>query len=165
LRLISNCRWSPRKAHKRGCHNVKRGLSKEKVCVFTARDRGNQDFEARAGFGSINGKWLEDNLTDMVAKDAILVTDGHRSYNYFCRKTGIEHVIVKSSDGERRHGPYHIQHINSYHSRLRNFIIGRFHGVATKYLDHYLAWSQELEKKVIPSSSRLLLIAIGQINQ
>lgn len=161
---MKGSRHLSRKAHKRGGDDAPRGLSKEKVCVFTARDRGNQDFEANAGFGSLSGKWLEEKFTKLVAKDAVLVTDGHRSYDYFCNKTGIEHIIVKNRAGERSKGCYHIQHINSYHHRLREFIIGRFHGVATKYLQHYLSWSHELEKRVIPSSSKLLLIAIGQIN-
>jgi len=161
---MKGSRHLPRKAHKRGGDAAPRGLSKDKVCVFTACDRSNHDFETRAGFGSISGKWLEDNFAKLVAKDAILVTDGHQSYNYLCKKTNTAHVIVKDKRGERSHGCYHIQHINGYHQRLRGFIIGKFHGVATKYLEHYLAWSHELEKKVVPSSSKLLLISIGQID-
>jgi transposase-like protein len=154
----------PRRAHKRGGDGAKRGLSKEKVCVFTACDRSNHDFEAKAGLGSISGKWLEENFSSLVAKDAILVTDGHKSYEYFCRKNATDHVVVKNKPGKRSYGCYHIQHINGYHHRLRGFIIGKFHGVATKYLEHYLSWSHELEKKKTPSASELLLIAIGHIN-
>jgi len=154
-----------RKPHKRGGDAAPRGLSKEKVCVFTACDRADQDFEAKAGLGSISGKWLENTFTPLVAKDAILVTDGHKSYDYFCRKSNTEHIVVKNKLGERVKGCYHTQHINGYHHRLREFIISRFHGVATKYLEHYLSWKHELEKRVIPSSSQLLLIAIGQINR
>jgi transposase-like protein len=161
---MKGSRHLKRKPHKRGGDAAPRGLSKDKVCVFTACDRAGQDFEAKAGLGSITGKWLENQFTNLVAKDAVLVTDGHKSYEYFCKKTKMEHIVVKNKIGQRARGCYHTQHINGYHHRLRDFIIGRFHGVATKYLDHYLSWKHELEKKVIPSSSKLLLIAIGQIN-
>jgi hypothetical protein len=34
---------------------------------------------------------------------------------------------------------FHIQGVNSYHQRLKGWI-QRFHGVATKYLHHYVGW-------------------------
>lgn len=39
---------------------------------------------------------------------------------------------------------FHIQNVNAYHSRLKAWI-GRFHGVATKYLDHYLGWFRYMD--------------------
>lgn len=43
------------------------------------------------------------------------------------------------SDGKvRTKGLYHIQNVNSYHSKLKRWI-QRFNGVATKYLYNYLA--------------------------
>jgi hypothetical protein len=39
---------------------------------------------------------------------------------------------------------YHIQNVNSYDSRLKNWMI-RFNCVATKYLENYLGWRRELE--------------------
>ena len=41
-------------------------------------------------------------------------------------------------------GVYHIQNANAYHSRLKEWM-RRFHGVATKYLDHYLGWRRMIE--------------------
>jgi hypothetical protein len=43
-------------------------------------------------------------------------------------------------------GVYHIQNVNSYQSRLKRWI-DRFNGVATKYLQHYLAWFRYLDSK------------------
>ncbi len=161
---MKGSRHLPRKAHKRGNDSIDNGFSRDKVCVFTACDRSDHDYEARAGFGVLSGEWLEEKFTQLIADDAVLVTDSHKSYEYFCRKSGREHVVVKNKSAEQSSSCYHIQHINSYHQRLRDFIIGKFHGVATKYLDHYLSWSHELEKKIPPSPSELLLIAVGQIN-
>jgi len=42
-------------------------------------------------------------------------------------------------------GSYHIQNINSYHSRLKGWM-HRFYGVATKNLDNYLGWHRMLDK-------------------
>jgi len=39
---------------------------------------------------------------------------------------------------------FHVQNVNAYDSRL-NGGITRFHGVATKYLDHYLGWQRWLD--------------------
>jgi hypothetical protein len=41
-------------------------------------------------------------------------------------------------------GLYHIQNVNNYPGRLKQWI-ERFKGVATKYLNHYLALFQFLE--------------------
>ncbi|MGE5599373.1 MAG: hypothetical protein ACM3XS_08335, partial [Bacteroidota bacterium] len=43
------------------------------------------------------------------------------------------------------HGIYHIQSVNSYHSRLKTWV-RRFNGVATKYLLNYLIWHEHLDE-------------------
>ena len=56
------------------------------------------------------------------------------------KKKAFEHYRIKSNDGKHViKGLYHIQNVNSLHSQLKQFI-NRFKGVATKYLDNYLAW-------------------------
>ena len=42
-------------------------------------------------------------------------------------------------------GVFHIQNVNAYDSRLKTWM-RRFHGVATKYLEHYLGWRRLLER-------------------
>jgi hypothetical protein len=59
-------------------------------------------------------------------------------------------------------GVYHIQNVNAYDSRLKNWI-RRFHGVATKYLDSYLGWFRTLDRSTtsgLPPAS-LLGLALG----
>ncbi|MCP4297991.1 MAG: IS1595 family transposase, partial [Proteobacteria bacterium] len=141
-----------------------RGLSKEKVCVFTACDRSNQDIQVVAGRGPVRRSWLKTNFLPVIAKDAVLVTDGHKSYQFIEKEKMIEHIVVKDEPGKRVLGSYHIQHINSYHHRLRAWINYKFNGVASKYLTHYLAWRHELEKRKRVEPIDLLGIAIGQIN-
>jgi len=153
-----------RKPHKRGSDGISRGLSKEQVPVFTACDRLHHFVAKKAGRGTIKKDWIDTFLPPFLAKDAILVTDGLRSYKSICRERKIPHVIIESKHGRRSLGSYHIQHINSFHSRLKYWIDGKFHGVATKYLNNYLAWKHELEKEMKPTNIELFLASYGQIH-
>lgn len=56
------------------------------------------------------------------------------------------HYRFKSDRKQRVKGVYHIQNVNSYHSRLKKWM-DRFNGVATKYLQNYLAWFRYLDSK------------------
>ncbi len=42
--------------------------------------------------------------------------------------------------GKHAVGTFNIQTINSYHSHLKNMLVHRFKGVATKYLNNYLVY-------------------------
>ena len=73
-------------------------------------------------------------------KPEVLVTDAWRAYKTYANEKGIAHYRIKSDDGKHViKGLYHIQNVNGLHSRLKNWI-NRFNGVASKYLDNYLAW-------------------------
>ena len=40
---------------------------------------------------------------------------------------------------------YHIQHVNSAHSRLKNWTNIHFRGISTKYMKNYLNWFIKLK--------------------
>ena len=124
-------------------------------------DRSHNGIEVVTGIGPVSGASLHRHLLDKIASDAVMVTDGHRSYNYFCLKNNISHEVVFNKKGQRSIESYHIQNINSYHSRLKSWITDRFHGVATKYLNHYLWWRHELESQTVTDSIGLMELAIG----
>lgn len=46
--------------------------------------------------------------------------------------------------GARVRGVYHIQDVNAYHQRFKDWL-RRFRGVATKYLGHYAAWHAAMD--------------------
>jgi hypothetical protein len=49
----------------------------------------------------------------------------------------------------------------AYHRRLKEWLI-RFHGVATKYLSHYLGWHRMLERlKELLTPAQILRTALG----
>ena len=60
-----------------------------------------------------------------------------------------------------RVGPWHVQNVNAYVSRLRSWM-RRFKGVATKYLASYLGWFRMLDctPGVAPQPASILALAI-----
>ena len=90
---------------------------------------------------------IEAVLGPLLARDAVLCSDGGGKgpIALAAREMGVAHRAVNLSKGIRvLAGVYHIQHANAYHSRLKEWM-RRFHGVATKYLDHYLGWRRMIE--------------------
>lgn len=61
----------------------------------------------------------------------------------FAQKNNLE--LVQLKNGKSNEGIYHIQHINSYHSGLKEFM-RNLKGVATKYLKEELAILESFQK-------------------
>ena len=78
----------------------------------------------------------------------------------------LEHKRIER--GKRRTDDfYNIQRLNSFHSRLKNWM-SRFKGVSTKYLVNYLYWMKWLEyskddKEVLKGKSLLLQTVVTQL--
>ena len=125
----------PRKAHKRGKQTHLRGLSHEKVCVLCAVNRNGLSIAKITNLGRVGAKDIHHAFDNRIEPNSILCTDAIACYNDLVRTEKLELIQLKT--GKSKLGIYHIQHINSYHSMLKNFMI-RFHGVATKYLNNYL---------------------------
>ena len=128
-----------RPARKRGGKAAKRGLSAEQVPVLIARDRHHATTDQILADRST--KSISAVLEPIVAKSAVLVSDGAQTYRAFANAANILHVSLNLSAGERTWGIYHIQNVNNYGSRLKTWM-RRFNGVATKYLDSYLGWQR-----------------------
>lgn len=137
-------RQLPRPPHCRGHAIRERGTGGEQVPVLVLRDRhgATTDFKLTAA------TQLEEApiLGQVVAPDAVLCTDGGASLKAAARQVGIAHRALNLSAGVRiLAGVYHIQNLNAYDSRLKNWML-RFHGVATKYLENYLGWRRGIER-------------------
>jgi transposase-like protein len=159
------CKKLNRPAHKRGEKAKQRGLSKEQVCVFTAQDRSSHSYGSVAGVGPVSSFWLNKRVFPLIAHDSIIVADGLASYQSMAKKGKLSLVVVHNKPGKRVQGAYHIQHINALHSRLKGWINGRFRGVSTKYLNHYLWWRHEIESKHIETATDLFMAALHQTPQ
>ncbi|MCK5354064.1 MAG: IS1595 family transposase [Methyloprofundus sp.] len=151
-----------RPPRKRGGKATKRGISSEQVPVLIIRDRSGITSEAI--LPRVTADALAEVLTPLLDSDAILCSDGHRSYQAFSRESGISHRPVNLSAGNRViDKAFHVQNVNAYDSRLKSWMI-RFHGVATKYLDHYLGWQRWLDSHTKPLGPQQFLLEIAGAN-
>lgn len=133
-----------RKPRKRGGTAKKRGISNEQVCVLVARDRDKLTFSQALGMGRLTKEQLDKAIGHKLSNQNVLCTDSWRAFKTYASEKGMVIHQFKSDGKIRTRGIYHIQNVNSYHSRLKAWI-QRFKGVATKYLNNYLTWFQVLE--------------------
>ncbi len=135
-----------RKSRKRGGKAKHRGISNDQVCVLVARDRQKITFSGVLGRGRIRTNKLDEVIGSQLSNSNVLCTDSWRAFSSYANSKGLIHYRFKSDGKQRVKGIYHIQNVNSYHSRLKRWI-DRFNGVATKYLQHYLAWFRFKDNK------------------
>lgn len=137
---------SERKFRKRGEKAKYRGISNDQICVLVVRDRQKTTFYGVLGRGRIRTTKLDEAIGGHLSGLNVLCTDSWRAFSSYANTKGLAHYRFKSDGKQRVKGVYHIQNVNSYHSRLKKWI-DRFNGVATKYLQHYLAWFRYLVSK------------------
>jgi transposase-like protein len=149
-----------RPARRRGGSARRRGLSHEHDCILVARDRTGRTVDFVTGRAPLRPAHLQRCLPPVVAADVMLVTDGHPAYPAFARKAGISHRAVNLSAGVRVAGALHVQNVNAYHSRFKQWL-RRFNGVASRYLPNYLGWRWALDGGRISSPEMLLRSALA----
>ena len=160
LRSCKGQKVSERARRRRGGSAAKRGLSKEQVPVLVARDRTG----ATADFilDVADKAHTVAALGPMLPSDTVLCTDGGGALAATARHLGLEHHALNMSKGARVQGAWHIQNVNAYHGRLKQWL-RRFNGVATSYLASYLGWFRALDRSAqTPSKpAPMLALAIG----
>ena len=146
-----------RRPRRRGGPAGKRGLSAEQVPALIARDRAGHTIDAV--LPDLGAEAIAAALGPAVADDAVLCSDGAKAYAAFAAERGPHHEPVNLAAGVRvRDGAFHVQNVNAYHGRLKGRM-GRFNGVATRYLPNYLGWRRTLERAPEPSASKTWLLA------
>lgn len=127
----------PRESKQRGTPAKKRGISREQVCIACSVNAEGTAYSKVCTLGRPSTHDISKVLGGHIADDALFCTDEHPSYVKFAQDAGINIVQVNS----RRHSinGFGVQHVNAYHRKFKDFI-RHFCGVATKYLDNYLAW-------------------------
>lgn len=132
-----------RKPHKRGGRRKKdRG---ELVSVLVVRDR--QGTTSEYIFDQFNADAVEAELGNLVPADSVVCTDGSTVLASFAKRKGYHQLAITASAGQHvLAGPFHIQNVNAYHKRLKEWM-QRFHGVSTKWLPRYLGWWRMLDGK------------------
>ena len=153
----------PRPARKRGTKAKKRGTSSEYKPVLIMRDRSGVTREEL--LMSTGTQEISRALKPVIDREAVLCADGGAAYRLFAETENITLKAVNLSKGIRVvEEVFHIQNVNAYHSRLKNWM-RRFHGVATHYLPNYLGWRRllEMEKSTL-SPQKIILSAQGVPN-
>lgn len=148
-----------RKARRRGGSASKRGTSKEHTPVLIVRDRtGNT---ANFILPSTSAADLGAALRRILPSDTVLCTDGSTALAAVARNLGVEHHPINVSAGIRVQGAWHVQNVNAFGSRLRQWML-RFKGVATRYLANYLGWFRALDRSpgFAPEPASLLASAV-----
>ena len=138
-----------RKARKRGTPAKKRGVSREQVCVSCAvgREGKHPVYSKVSTLGRPSIRALRNAFDRVIIRKGAKtkwVTDGDKAYAAFAEENRFDHIRVQS--GLARHGEYHVQNINGYHSRLKRFL-KMFNGVSTKHLNNYLVWHNVINEK------------------
>lgn len=114
------------------------GLSKWQVPILTLTDRAGAYRADR--LPDRHAESLVAVLEDRVRQDAVLCSDGDGAYRVFARARGMPHYRIDAKRGPKViHGAFHIQTVNSLHSRFKAFM-RPFCGPATKNLPAYIAW-------------------------
>lgn len=142
-----------RKPRKRGGVSALRGISHEQVCVLVARDRNKNTVSKVSCLGRIQTEKVDRLVGSLLSPSNVLCTDAWRAYKTYAVSKGVEHYGLK--DRHVLKGIYHIQNVNSYHARLKKWM-DRFNGVASKYLDNYLAWFKFLDSKGFEDNKAIL---------
>jgi transposase-like protein len=149
-----------RPPHRRGERARQRGLSAEQVPALIARDRVGHTVDAV--LPDLGAAAITAALGGVVAPDAVLCSDGAKAYASFAAQHGLHHEPLHVAAGVRvRAGAFHIQNVNAYHGRLKGWM-GRFNGVATRYLPNYLGWRRTLERAPEPSAAKTWLLAAAR---
>ena len=78
-----------------------------------------------------------------IEPNSTICADSHNAYKKFA--DGVPAELIQIERGQHKKGIYHINNINSMHSKIKTWI-RPFNGVATKYLGHYMYWFNWCEK-------------------
>lgn len=112
---------------------VKRGLSKQKVCIASGVDGSGNAFAHAYNCGQF-GQTAAMNLSSHIADGSLVTTDNTSSYDRLLREKGCFHKSCP--DCTDHNAEVNLNRINSFHSMIKEFYRG-YRGVATKYINRY----------------------------
>ena len=148
-----------RPARRRGGKSRRRGINNDHDCIVVARDRGGRTCDFVTGRGPVTAQQLCACLPPVMATNVLLATDGAAAYRAFAKRARIEHRAVNLRQSIRVCELIHVQNVHRYHSLFKNWLL-RFHGVASRYLAHYLGWIHELQRRTVTKPQQFLRAAL-----
>lgn len=125
-----------RKPRRHGEGASTRGLSNEQYCVCVAADRNDNLFAVCVNRAKPSGDDIVNALGSHIVPQSVILCDGAKSYNKLAALLDCKKVELISHESYDR--VYHLNTVNSLHSRIKE-MFRQFRGVASKYLNRYLA--------------------------
>ena len=114
------------------------GISKWQIPILTLADRAGAQRAER--LPDRRAQSLVAVLEARISHDAVLCSDGDGAYRIFARRQGLPHYRIDAKRGPKViQAAFHIQTVNSLHSRFKSFM-RPFCGPATKNLPAHIAW-------------------------
>ena len=111
----------PRKARKRGGKSAKRGISAEQIPVLVARDRHGATTDAV--LAKLNRVSITAALGGIVTAANEFCCDGGTAIVAFARRAGIPtHILPMPGKPNPQAPDFHINNVNAYHSRLKEWL-------------------------------------------
>ena len=117
---------------------VKRGLSKQKVCIAVAIDVHKNPVARVCGHGKPSSKWIKDGLAGNIAEGSTIVGDKERAHNALVRAVWGTHEAYKADTRD----PVYLERVamvNNLCSWIKRYL-WRFTGMEMKNLQSYLWW-------------------------
>ena len=125
-----------RKPRKHGAKASKRGLSAEQFCVCVAADRSKHMAARCVNRAKPSAADVENALGSYIQPESVILCDGSNSYDRLAADKRCEKIVL--SEYEMYNRLYHLNTVNGLHSQIKT-MLDRYRGVASKYLNRYLA--------------------------
>lgn len=124
-----------RNARKHGAKAAKRGISSEYVAICTGVQRDGKAIAETVNRAKPSGKELYEIFGTHVSEEALVLTDGLRSYNSLGAAIGCTVIDVNHEENKKL---FNLNTVNSLHSYIKE-TYNHYRGVATKYINRYNA--------------------------
>ncbi|MBU3107018.1 hypothetical protein [Clostridium gasigenes] len=85
---------------------------------MVALDRSENVISEPIGRGKISAAAIGRLFENKIDNNAIACPDSYKSFKKFARESDLE--LVQLPKDKKKQGIYHLQHVNSFHSRLKN---------------------------------------------
>lgn len=95
------------------------GTKNDSVCILTGVDRAKNLYIKPTCVGKLETTHVSEQFEGRFERDAILVTDGNSSYNWFAEYNNIHHEVIPAD--KHAVGPYSLSRVNAIHSSLNAY--------------------------------------------
>lgn len=123
-----------RKPRRHGAVAQSSGISEEYICICTGVQRDGKAVVKAVNRATPSKDEIKEVFADTINKGSLVLSDGAKSYGVLRDEIGCE--VVNAS--KEKDSFFNINSVNSLHAFIKNKY-NQYRGVATKYLNRYLA--------------------------